>query len=53
MDLKVDVSAGAKVNFTTQPKLIPLFDKASGNNVVWNDKASADACAPVCKNYKF
>ena len=53
VDLKVDVSAGAKVNFTTQPRLIQLFDKATSNNLIWYDKASADACAPVCKSYKF
>lgn len=53
VDLKVDVSAGAKVNFTTQSKLIQLFDKASGNNLIWYDKESADACAPVCKHYRF
>ena len=51
VDLKVDVSAGAKVNFTTQPRLIQLFDKATSNNLIWYDKASADACAPVCKTY--
>ena len=53
VDLKVDVSAGSKVNFTAQPKLIQLFDKETGNNLVWYDKQSADACAPVCKEYKF
>ncbi len=53
VDLKTDVSMGATVKFTTQPKLIQLFDKASGNNLIWYDKASADACAPVCKNYIF
>ena len=53
VDLKVDVSAGAKVKFTTQPRLIQLFDKATSNNLIWYDKASADACAPVCKSYKF
>ncbi len=53
VDLKVDVSAGSKVNFTAQPKLIQLFDKETGNNLVWYDKASADACAPVCKAYNF
>ena len=53
VDLKVDVSAGAKVQFATQPKLIQLFDKESGNNLVWYDKVSADACAPVCKQYSF
>ena len=53
VDLKVDVSDGSKVNFTAQPKLIQLFDKESGNNLVWYDKASADACAPVCKRYSF
>ena len=51
VDLKVDVSAGAKVNFTTQPRLIQLFDKETSNNLIWYDKASADACAPVCKTY--
>ena len=51
VDLKVDVSAGSKVNFTTQPRLIQLFDKATSNNLIWYDKASADACAPVCKTY--
>ncbi len=53
VDLKTDVSMGATVKFSTQPKLIQLFDKASGNNLIWYDKASADACAPVCKNYIF
>ncbi len=51
VDLKTDVSMGAEVKFTTQPKLIQLFDKATGNNLVWYDKQSADACAPVCKAY--
>ena len=53
VDLKVDVSQGAKVNFTTQPKLIQLFDKESGRNLIWYDKESADANAPVCKTYSF
>ena len=53
VDLKVDVSKGANVNFTTQPKLIQLFDKASGNNLIWYDKAAAEAFAPVCKKYDF
>ena len=53
VDLKVDVSMGAKVRFTTRPGLIQMFDKATGNNLVWYDKESADACAPVCKSYSF
>ncbi len=53
VDLKVDVSAGSKVNFTAQPKLIQLFDKETGFNLIWHDKQSADACAPVCKSYNF
>ena len=53
VDLKTDVSMGAKVNFTTQPRLIQLFDKATSNNLIWYDKESANACAPVCKSYKF
>ena len=51
VDLKVDVSQGTKVNFTTQPKLIQLFDKESGNNLIWYDRNSAEANAPVCKTY--
>ncbi|MBQ3276436.1 MAG: sn-glycerol-3-phosphate ABC transporter ATP-binding protein UgpC [Oscillospiraceae bacterium] len=51
--LTTDVSMGATVNFTTQPELIQLFDKASGNNLIWYDQASAEADAPVCKNYEF
>ena len=53
VDLTVDVSQGATVKFTTQPKLIQLFDKESGNNLIWYDKTSADANAPVCKEYHF
>lgn len=44
---------GSTVNFTTQPKLIQLFDKASGNNLIWYDKDSAASNAPVCKSYPF
>ncbi len=53
VDLTVDVSMGSKVRFDTQPRLIQLFDKATGNNLIWYDKASADACAPVARDYKF
>ena len=53
VDLEVDVSMGATVNFTTQPKLIQLFDKTTSNNLIWYDKAAAEANAPVCKEYNF
>jgi len=53
VDLQTDVSMGKKVHFSTQPGLIQLFDKASGNNLIWYDKESAEANAPVCKNYDF
>ncbi len=53
VDLTVDVSQGTTVKFTTQPKLIQLFDKESGNNLVWYDADSASANAPVCKAYDF
>ena len=53
VDLKTDVSMGSEVSFTTQPRLIQLFDKASGNNLVWFDKDSSEAHAPVCKKYSF
>ncbi len=51
--LMEDVSMGSKVHFTTQPELIQLFDKATGHNLVWFDKESFDADAPVCKEYDF
>ena len=53
VDLTVDVSMGATVNFTAKPNLIQLFDKATGNNLIWFDKESADADAPVAKEYNF
>ena len=49
--LETDVSMGATVSFTTKPELIQLFDKETGNNLIWFDKGSADRNAPVCKSY--
>ena len=51
VDLKVDVSMGATVKFTTQPALIQLFDKATSNNLIWYDAESASKDSPVCKSY--
>ena len=51
VDLKVDVSQGAEVHFNTRPELIQLFDKESGNNLIWYDEVSASADAPVSKSY--
>ena len=48
-----DVSIGAKVNFTTQPRLIQLFDKETGNNLIWYDAESVAANSPKCKDYDF
>ncbi|MBQ7184783.1 MAG: sn-glycerol-3-phosphate ABC transporter ATP-binding protein UgpC [Clostridia bacterium] len=53
VDLTVDVSMGKHIKFTTQPKLIQLFDKATGNNLIWFDEASSKANAPKCKEYSF
>ena len=53
VDLDVDVSMGATINFTARPELIQLFDKATGNNLIWFDKASFDNNAPTCKKYSF
>ena len=53
VDLGVDVSMGKTISFTTQPKLLQLFDKATGNNLIWFDEVSAAKDAPVCKNYNF
>ena len=51
VDLTVDVSMGKHIKFTTQPKLIQLFDKESGNNLIWFDPVSAEANAPECAKY--
>ena len=51
--LQEDVSMGSKVHFSTEPELIQLFDKATGNNLIWFDKDSFDQSAPVCKEYDF
>ena len=53
MNLNVDVSMGSEIKFSTMPKLIQLFDKTTGNNLVWYDKESVEANAPVCKSYDF
>ena len=53
VDLQTDVSMGKTINFTTQPRLIQLVYKASGNNLIWYDDKSAAADAPVCKQYNF
>ena len=49
--LTADVSMGSRINFTTQPDLIQLFDKDSGNNLIWFDPESAKANAPECMKY--
>ena len=53
VDLDEDVSVGSTVNFTTQPRLIQLFDKETGNNLVWYDEESVSAHSPKCKSYDF
>ena len=51
MDLTTDVSMGANIKFTVQPKLIQLFDKETKNNLIWYDPVSAEANAPECAKY--
>lgn len=53
VDLDVDVSMGSVVNFTTQPRLIQLFDKATSNNLIWFDEVAYKKNAPACKEYNF
>jgi multiple sugar transport system ATP-binding protein len=48
-----DLSIGSTVNFTTKPDLIQLFDKASGNNLIWYDADSVARHEPVCRSYDF
>ncbi len=50
--LETDVSMGATVSFSTQPELIQLFDKETGNNLIWFDAESAEKNEPVCKRYE-
>ena len=51
--LTTDVSQGATVRFNTKPELIQLFDKESGNNLIWYDEVSAKENHPVSKSYDF
>ncbi len=51
MGLDADVSMDAKVNFTTMPSLIQLFDKETRNNLIWFDEESFNANAPECAKY--
>ena len=53
MDLDVNVEIGASVNFNFQSRLIQLFDKETGNNLIWYDAESANAYAPKSKQYNF
>ena len=50
--LKQDVSQGAKIEFTTTPDLIQLFDKETGNNLIWYDAESVEAGSPRCRSYE-
>lgn len=52
-DLNSAVSTGKKIAFTTEPKFLQLFDKTTGNNLLWYDAESEKQKAPVCKKYLF
>ena len=41
------------MKFNTKPELIQLFDKETGNNLIWYDPVSSKADAPVSKEYNF
>lgn len=49
--LSQDVSEGAKLTFTADPELIQIFDKQTGNNLIWYDSASVEAGSPECRKY--
>ena len=51
--LDADVSIGKTIAFNVAPELIQLFDKETGNNLIWFDQASADAHAPECARFDF
>jgi multiple sugar transport system ATP-binding protein len=47
--LSQDVSQHAELVFTATPDLIQLFDKETGNNLIWYDAESVAAGSPKCK----
>ena len=53
IDLSADVSMGQTIRFTARPDLIQLFDKATGNNLIWYDAASVESNTPVSRQYVF
>ena len=53
VDLNTDVSMGKTIHFDIKAERIQLFDKETNNNLIWYDKDSAEADAPICKNYNF
>jgi len=48
--LSQDVSQHAELVFTATPDLIQLFDKETGNNLIWYDADSVAAGSPKCKS---
>lgn len=52
-DVDHNLKMGDTVSFTAKPELIQLFDQETGNNLIWYDQASAEACSPVCRSYSF
>ena len=52
-DLQQDVGIGANVKFTAQPRLIQLFEKETGNNLIWYDAESVATHSPKCREYDF
>ena len=53
MNLKERVNMGDTVKFDVPTGLIQLFDKNTGNNLIWYDEVSSKANAPVCREYDF
>ena len=51
--IEVSEMLGSEVHFTVDSGLIQLFDKSSGNNLIWYDENSSKVHAPVCRNYEF
>ena len=53
LNLTQDVKMGDAIKFDIPPRMIQLFDKATGNNLIWYDTVSSTANAPECKKYDF
>ena len=44
---------GMEATYSVDMRKIQLFDKETGNNLIWFDEESVAAHSPKCKDYDF